>query len=236
MSLELMHWRSLISGKPWLSSMRRPSRYIPRSSGWMNAQEPTWFLFRSRSELEPFIALPAVIPISHRRSISLIGCARTNRKFSRRTACFADVQCYLAHRLAGGPFRTGWLSADSFGIYDIVERQWSSQLLDAIDLSTDRLPVTIPPGQLLGTVSRQAASETGVPEGLPIFAAGGDGAYAGLGTDCTRTDRAYVNLGTAVSRERGRRNTAMIARGGHFWPPRERDMSSKVCCAQEHSL
>ena len=115
-----------------------------------------------------------------------------------RTTCFADVQCYLAHRLAGGPFRTGWLSADSFGVYDLVERQWSSLLLDAIDLSPDRLPDTIPPGKLLGTVSRQAANETGVPEGVPIFTAGGDGAYAGLGTDCTRKDRAYVNLGTAV--------------------------------------
>ena len=96
------------------------------------------------------------------------------------------------------PFRTGSLSADSFGIYDIVERQWSPLLLDATDLSTDRLPVTLPPGALLGTVTRDAASQTGLSEGLPIFVAGGDGAYAGLGTDCTRTDRAYVNLGTAV--------------------------------------
>jgi xylulokinase len=115
-----------------------------------------------------------------------------------RTVCFADVQCYLGHRLTGGPFRTGWLSADSFGVYDIVERQWSPLLLDATDLSMDRLPATIPPGTLLGTVTSKTASETGLCEGLPIFVAGGDGAYAGLGTDCTRTDRAYVNLGTAV--------------------------------------
>jgi sugar (pentulose or hexulose) kinase len=123
---------------------------------------------------------------------------RNEPEIFAKTACFADVQCYLAHRLTGGPFRTGCLSADSFGIYDIVERQWSPLLLDAIDLSADRLPATIPPGTLLGTVNRQAANETGVPEGLPIFTGGGDGAYAGLGTDCTRTDRAYVNLGTAV--------------------------------------
>ena len=115
-----------------------------------------------------------------------------------RTACFADVQCYLGHHLTGGAFRTGSLSADSFGIYDIVEREWSPLLLDATDLSIDRLPATIPPGTLLGTVQSKAAVETGLREGLPIFVAGGDGAYAGLGTDCTRTDRAYVNLGTAV--------------------------------------
>jgi xylulokinase len=123
---------------------------------------------------------------------------RNEPEIFARTACFADVQCYLGHRLTGGPFRTSWLSADSFGIYDIVERQWSPLLLDATELSSDRLPDTVPPGTLLGTVKSEAARETGLSEGLPIFAAGGDGAYAGLGTDCTRRDRAYVNLGTAV--------------------------------------
>ena len=102
-----------------------------------------------------------------------------------RTACFADVQCYLVHRLAGGPFRTGRLSADSMGTYDMVEKRWSPLLLKALELSPDRLPETVPPGELLGTVTPQAAMETGLPEGLPIFAGGGDGHYAGLGTDCT---------------------------------------------------
>ena len=116
-----------------------------------------------------------------------------------RTVCFADVQCYLGHRLTGGPFRTGWLSADSFGIYDIVERQWSPLLLDATDLSTGSFASDNSARDACSELWKaKAALETGLPEGLPIFVAGGDGAYAGLGTDCTRTDRAYVNLGTAV--------------------------------------
>ena len=115
-----------------------------------------------------------------------------------RTTCFVDVQGYLGQRLVGGPFRTGWLSADSFGLFDMVAREWSPLLLEATGLSSDRLPLTVPPGTLLGNVTAAAAGDTGLPPGLPIFTGGGDGAYAGLGTDCTRTDRAYVNLGTAV--------------------------------------
>ena len=115
-----------------------------------------------------------------------------------RTTHFVDVQSYLAQRLVGGPFRTSWVSADSFGIFDMAEQCWSPLLLEAIGLLPDRLPVTMPPGTQLGSVTVPAAIETGLPVGLPLFAAGGDGAYAGLGTDCTRTDRAYVNLGTAV--------------------------------------
>ncbi len=115
-----------------------------------------------------------------------------------RTAYFVDVQGYLGQRLVGGPFRTSTTSADSFGVFDMTARCWSPLLLEATGLSPDRLPLTVPPGTLLGNVTTSAAVETGLPGGLPIFAGGGDGAYAGLGTDCTRTDRAYVNLGTAV--------------------------------------
>jgi sugar (pentulose or hexulose) kinase len=114
------------------------------------------------------------------------------------TAYFADVQCYLVQRLAGGPFRTGRLSADALGTYDLVEKCWSPLLLEALGLSADRFPDPLPPGELLGTVTRQAAAETGLLEGLPIFTGGGDGHYAGLGTNCTVPNRAYVNLGTAV--------------------------------------
>ena len=164
----------------------------------MSGREPMLLLSQNRSELRQCIALAAVILISRRPSISLIGCAGTNRKFSRerRVLPMSRVTWHIVS--PAGPFRTGWLSADSFGVYDQVERQWSPLLLDAIDLSPDRLPDTIPPGKLLGDGRRQAANETGVPEGVPTFTAGGDGAYAGLGTDCTRKDRAYVNLGTAV--------------------------------------
>lgn len=115
-----------------------------------------------------------------------------------RTACFADVQCYLVHRLAGGPFRTGWISADPTGLFDMTEMRWSATILGALGLEESRLPRVHPPGAALGQVSQEAASVTGLGQGTPIFAAGGDGQCAGLGTDCTVPERAYINLGTAV--------------------------------------
>ena len=90
------------------------------------------------------------------------------------------------------------MSADALGIYDLVEKCWSPLLLEALALSPNRFPDPLPPGELLGGVTRLAAAETGLVEGLPIFAGGGDGHYAGLGTNCTVPNRAYVNLGTAV--------------------------------------
>lgn len=115
-----------------------------------------------------------------------------------RTACFADVQTYLVGRFCGGPYRTSWTSADPSGLFDMVEKRWSEALLQAVGITAERMPQALPPGTELGRLTREAAAACGLPSGLPVFAGGGDGQCAGLGTGCTRPDRAYVNLGTAV--------------------------------------
>lgn len=114
------------------------------------------------------------------------------------TACFVDVQAYLVKHLCGGEYRTGSISADPMGIVDMVTGQWSAPLLEALQLDESRLPVIHPPGTLLGNIEEGVAKDIGLPVNLPVFAAGGDGQCAGLGTNCTRSDRAYINLGTAV--------------------------------------
>ncbi len=117
---------------------------------------------------------------------------------ARRIATFADVQSYLVHRLAGGPLRTGWPSADPLGAFDLEKKEWSALLLAAIGLTPDRLPAAHRPGTQLGKVTAAAAAATGLLEGTPVIAGGGDGQMAGLGTNCTMPERAYINLGTAV--------------------------------------
>lgn len=114
-----------------------------------------------------------------------------------RTACFADVQSVLVHRLTGH-LRTGWISADPLGLFDLRNKCWSPEIMEPLDLTPDRLPECHPPGTLLGRITPEAATATGLPPDTPVFAAGGDGQCAGLGTDCTRPNRAYINLGTAL--------------------------------------
>jgi len=75
---------------------------------------------------------------------------------------------------------------------------WSAELLEALELDESKLPEVHPPGTKLGNLGQEAAAATGLPEGLPVFAAGGDGQCAGLGVNCTVKGRAYINLGTAV--------------------------------------
>lgn len=129
----------------------------------------------------------------------------------RKTACFVDVQCYLVHKLCAESdstdsnasatakqWKTGWISADPMGMFDMENKCWSEPILKQLGITTSQLPVAFPPGETLGVISAAAAKSTGLKQGLPVFAAGGDGQCAGLGTDCTTPDRAYINLGTAV--------------------------------------
>ena len=116
----------------------------------------------------------------------------------KNTAYFVDVQAYLVKKLCGGEYRTGSISADPMGIVDMQSVSWSKPLLQALQLDESRLPVIHAPGSLLGSVMSSVANETGLPANLGVYAAGGDGQCAGLGTNCTISDRAYINLGTAV--------------------------------------
>jgi len=116
----------------------------------------------------------------------------------KKTASFVDVQSYLVKQLCGGEFKTGWISADPMGLFDMQRKCWSEPLLEALEITSSQLPTAVAPGELLGRVTTDAAIQSGLPAKLPVYAAGGDGQCAGLGTNCTVPDRAYVNLGTAV--------------------------------------
>ncbi len=113
------------------------------------------------------------------------------------TAMFADVHAYLTWRLTG-LFRTSWASADPLGLFDLEAKAWSSPILQELGVSTDQLPQAHAPGSILGEITASAAAQTGLAEGTPVVAGGGDGQAAGLGVNALSPGRAYLNLGTAV--------------------------------------
>jgi xylulokinase len=113
------------------------------------------------------------------------------------TKIFADVQAYLVYKLSG-QWQTGWFSADPMGYFDIRKKVYSPTLLNDLGLSPDRFPQPFAPGTQIGSVTEDAARLTGLLPETAIFAGGGDGQCAALGTNCITSDQAYINLGTAV--------------------------------------
>ena len=112
-------------------------------------------------------------------------------------AMIVDVHGYLTRKLTGTA-AASWTSADPFGIFDIAAKCWSRPLLDHLRIPVDKLPAAYAPGHGIGTITPQAAQQTGLRPGTPVFTAGGDGHCAGLGVGAIAPGVVYLNLGTAV--------------------------------------
>lgn len=112
-------------------------------------------------------------------------------------AKITDAHAFLSGRLTGR-ITSSWTSADPFGVMDIAAKQWWPKLLGHLDLSPGQFADLARPGSDIGTLTPDAAASTGLTEGTPVFAAGGDGQCAGLGVNAARPGVVYLNLGTAL--------------------------------------
>ncbi len=89
--------------------------------------------------------------------------------------------------------------ADSSGtlLFDVVNRRWSSEMLDAFDLSPDLLPTVYESIHVTGVVSSQGAAETGLLPGTSIVAGAGDNAAGAIGMGTVEPGTASVTIGTS---------------------------------------
>jgi xylulokinase len=115
----------------------------------------------------------------------------------KKTAKTAEVHGVLTQFLTG-QWHTSTASADPMGLIDMKAYDWSEPLLAEAGLSREQLPRLYRPGEIMGEVTSAAAKATGLQEGTPVVAGGGDGQCAGTGANIFANGRAYLNLGTAA--------------------------------------
>ncbi len=90
--------------------------------------------------------------------------------------------------------------ASGTGLLDIRNREWSSEMLRAIDADRDLSqclpPLRTKPG-MIGTLSKQAAETLGLPVTTPVCTGGGDNMMAAIGTGNVANGRLTMSLGTS---------------------------------------
>ena len=69
------------------------------------------------------------------------------------------------------------------------------------DVRTDQLYDVVPAGTVIGSITPQAAAETGLPEGLPLIATGSDKACEVLGLGCMKPDQGALSFSTIATVE-----------------------------------
>jgi len=97
---------------------------------------------------------------------------------------------------------TGTFASDRAGgagtiLFDLAKRDWSPEVLDALDIPAEYLPPTFEGTDATGTLKSDVADELGLPPGTPVFGGGGDQAAAAVGTGAVLAGIVSLSLGTS---------------------------------------
>jgi len=103
---------------------------------------------------------------------------------------------YVRYRLTG---EYAIDKADGAGtlLFDLSQRDWSRAVLEALEIDPAWLPPTFEGPEVTGTISPQAAEETGLKADTPVMAGGGDQSAQAVGVGAVEPGIVALTLGTS---------------------------------------
>jgi xylulokinase len=117
------------------------------------------------------------------------------------TAKFVVPSGYVAGRLAGLAADEAFMDHSYLhftGVADARAGAWSEELAEAVGVPVGKLPRVVEPATRIGSLTAQAASDCGVPEGTPVAAGLGDTAAGVLGAGVVAAGQVLDVAGTAA--------------------------------------
>ena len=104
---------------------------------------------------------------------------------------------YVRYRLTG---HIGTDPSDAGGtmLYDARSGDWAPGLLELAGVGREQMPPIYPSDALAGKITPEAATQTGLPAGLPVAVGAGDTMATILGSGGEHTGRAFIYIGTAA--------------------------------------
>ena len=82
-------------------------------------------------------------------------------------------------------------------LFDLAARDWSAEVIAALDIPPAWLPPTFEGPQVTGTITAAAAAATGLRAGTPVVAGGGDQAANAVGVGVVGPGAMALSLGTS---------------------------------------
>lgn len=108
----------------------------------------------------------------------------------------ATLDEFVARRLGAKPLVDYTMAARTGG-FDVDRREWSDEILAALDISPRLLSPTAPAGTVRGLVSAEAAAATGLAQGTPLVLGVHDQAAAFLGGGGAATGPSVFSFGSS---------------------------------------
>ena len=116
--------------------------------------------------------------------------------------CFSRMKVFLCPKdylryCLTDEIRMDVSEASGTGLFDTRNRRWCVPLLDALGLDPSVFPHVLESTSPAGRVTAAAAAQTGLTEGTPCFAGGGDAVVQSFGSGLIREGRVGSVIGTA---------------------------------------
>jgi xylulokinase len=108
---------------------------------------------------------------------------------------FLSVTDFIHVKLRLPPY-IGYSLASRFLAFDVLSDCWSDEILDAVGLKEDQLPLPVPAGTIAGKLDLAAANALGVANGTPVVVGGHDQACGALGVGVVKSGRVADSMGT----------------------------------------
>lgn len=87
--------------------------------------------------------------------------------------------------------------ASGTGLFDVKNRRWSVDLIDLLGFDFSHFPKAYESDEVAGYVTKEAAALTGLKEGMPVFAGGGDAVIQTTGMGIVREGTIGLIIGTS---------------------------------------
>jgi xylulokinase len=109
---------------------------------------------------------------------------------------FLHSKEFIALRMTG-KFATDYTDQALGATLDMKKRTWSQEMFDAADLSVDLFPELKESIDVVGNMTKEAATLLGLVEGIPVVVGAGDGPCAAAGAGALLPGDAYFYIGSA---------------------------------------
>lgn len=175
-------WNAVTPYDSWLDT--RCEKYMPLIKEWGE---------------EPFIRITGC-PVTYAHGPKVLWWKHERPETYRKIEKFVLPTAYVAGRLAGLKADNAFIDYTHLhfsGFSDVSNHSWSDDLLDAFQVSKDKMPRIVNPWDVIGYLSKCYADKCGLLEGTPIVAGCGDTAATILGAGITTKGAILDVAGTA---------------------------------------
>ena len=113
-----------------------------------------------------------------------------------RLVHFLNPKDYI-RLLLTGEHATDVSEGSGTGLFDVMHRRWSTDLLARLDIPLSMVPRAVESHEVTGTILDSVAADLGLPRGLPVVGGGGDGVIQTTGSGLVDPGIAQTIIGTA---------------------------------------